>query len=121
MIASAKTISSVWRPNEQVPVPESRQPDLLWLRPDRVTHVDVAMQGGARQFTAESVRRPPFLWSLESRHDLQGVANHALCTAQGLGNLDQRRRPGTLPDGLAGRGIGKQGSFSSVPHPCIRK
>ena len=68
---------------------------MLWLRPDRITHVDVDMQkdGGARQFTAESVRRPPFLWSLESQHDFQGVANRALRTAAGSGNLDQRRRP----------------------------
>ena len=59
MIASAKTISSVWRPNEQVPVRESRQPDLLWLRPDRVTHVDVAMQKVARDSSSPRASAGP--------------------------------------------------------------
>jgi hypothetical protein len=71
---------------------------LLWLRPDRVTHMDVDMQkdGGARQFTAESVRRPPFLWPLRSQYDLQGVVNRALGTMERSGHLEQCRRPRTF-------------------------
>src|SRR5512146_2179947 len=43
-----------------------------------------------------TVGRSQSLWSLESQHDFQGVANRALGTAEGSGHLDQRRRPGTL-------------------------
>ena len=35
-------------------------------------------------------------WSLESQHDLQGVANRALGTVERSGHLDQCCRSGTL-------------------------
>ena len=92
---------------------------MLWLRPDWVTYMDVDMQkdGGARQFTAESVRRPPFLWSLESQHDLQGVANRALGTAEGSGHLEQCCRPGFLSSKPAAQRLPRDLSAFAVAKP----
>lgn len=42
------------------------------------------------------VGRPRSPWSLESQHDLQGVANGVLGAAERSGHLDQCRRPSTL-------------------------
>ena len=73
--------------------------------------------GGARQFTAESVRRPPFLWSLELLHDLQGVVNRGLGTVEGSGHLDQCRRSGTLSSEPAAQRLPRDGRSFAMAEP----